>query len=56
MTGKNIRIEVAKDVAVNKGAFQNVIGANRPYYWSWYRIVFEEPNTPVGGAVKTPPG
>lgn len=56
MTGKNIRINVANDLTPKKMELQNVIGADRPYYWSWYRIVFEEPNTPVGGPVKTPPG
>jgi len=56
MTGKNIGIKVAKDSAVKQGEFQNVIGAERPYYWSWYRIVFEESDPPVGGPVKTPTG
>lgn len=55
MTGKDIGINVADGSALKKVAFETVIGADRPYYWSWYRIVFEEPETPAGGPVKTPP-
>lgn len=54
MTGKNIGIKDANCSAAKNVAFQAVIGAERPYYWSWYRIVFEEPETPVGGPVKPP--
>jgi hypothetical protein len=55
MTGKNIGIKAATCSAAKNVAFQAVIGAERPYYWSWYRIVFEEPETPVGEPVKPPP-
>lgn len=55
MPGKNIEIKVSDDSGVKKVAFRTVIGADRPYYWSWYRIVFEEPEPPIGGPVKTPP-
>jgi hypothetical protein len=55
MTGKNNDIKVSDASGVRKVEFQYVVGANRPYYWSWYRTVFDEPTVPVKVPVKIPP-
>lgn len=55
MTDKKSGLNVADPPEIKEVALQNVFGGNRPYYWSWYRIVFEEPDAPVRGTLKIPP-
>lgn len=43
MTENGIRTKGSREVDVRKLPAQDVFGGKRPYYWSWYRTVFDEP-------------
>lgn len=43
MNENGIRTKGSREVDVRKLPVQDVFGRTRPYYWSWYRTVFDEP-------------
>jgi hypothetical protein len=47
MTGNEIRVQGSDEYEVRKVEIQIVTGTNRPYYWSWYRTVFDDPVPPA---------
>jgi hypothetical protein len=47
MTGNEIRNQGFDEHEIRKVEIRIETGANRPYYWSWYRIVFDEPAPPA---------
>jgi hypothetical protein len=54
MKANETRDENSKRIEILKSEVQNALACNRPYYWSWYRTVFDKTVPPDKARVNTP--